>query len=195
MSNFEVYWNPCRRMSPLRLSGIATLAFFLAGCAPITVRTDFDHSVNFNGYRTFSLMPGPRRALQNPLVVQQTRDALQTELETKQFSFTGDAAAADFVVDFTIGSQERMDTESLPVPYGGPWWNLDSWWGSAYWGAQVDQRLYREGTLSVDVFDAHSHKPVWHGSASKELTESDVEHSQRPIRTAVRSILSGFPPQ
>jgi hypothetical protein len=56
------------------------------------------------------------------------------------------------------------------------------------------QQPLGEGTLSVDVFDAHSHKPVWHGWAKKELTRSDIEHSQKPINEAVHEILANFPP-
>jgi hypothetical protein len=55
-------------------------------------------------------------------------------------------------------------------------------------------RQYREGTLSIDVFDAHSHRPVWHGWAKKELTRNDMEHSAEAIRKAVDSVLAKFPP-
>jgi len=53
--------------------------------------------------------------------------------------------------------------------------------------------VYREGTLSIDVFDAHTHRPVWHGWAKKELTREDQEHSEAPIRAAVAAVLAAFP--
>jgi len=34
-----------------------------------------------------------------------------------------------------------------------------------------------------------------HGWATKELTRLDMEHSEAPIRAAVKSVLSTFPPQ
>jgi len=131
----------------------------------------------------------------NPLVTQRARDAIQAELTRRGFSLVSNAAAADFVVDFTIGSRERVDIESYPAPYAGPYWGYPGWWGYRYWGSEVDARQYREGTLSIDIFDAHTHKPVWHGWATKELTQSDIEHSETPIRAAVKSVLSTFPPQ
>lgn len=140
-------------------------------------------------------MPRELYGVSNPMVVQQARDALRGELEKKGFRFVSDPAVADFVVDYTIGSRKRVEIQSLPVPYAGPWWNLESWWGSPYWGPQVDVRVYREGTLSVDVFDARSHRPVWHGWAGKELTQLDIDRPQGPIRAAVRSILKKFPPR
>jgi hypothetical protein len=44
------------------------------------------------------------------------------------------------------------------------------------------------------VFDGHSHRPVWHGWARKELSRSDIEHSEAPIRAAVAAVLAPFPP-
>jgi hypothetical protein len=58
----------------------------------------------------------------------------------------------------------------------------------------LDVRQYREGTLSIDVFDAKTHRPVWHGWAKKELTRADIENSEGPIRKAVTAILAKFPP-
>lgn len=54
---------------------------------------------------------------------------------------------------------------------------------------------YRQGTLSIDIFDGHSHRPVWHGWAHKELTRADIEHSAGLIREAVDSVLAQFPPK
>lgn len=62
-------------------------------------------------------------------------------------------------------------------------------------GGAIDVRQYREGTLAIDIFDAHTNKPVWHGWAKKELTRSDIERSEAPIRTAVAAVLEKFPPR
>jgi hypothetical protein len=48
----------------------------------------------------------------------------------------------------------------------------------AYWGDEVDVHQYREGTLSVDVFDARSHRAVWHGWATKKLSRADMDRSE-----------------
>src|SRR6185503_9213597 len=105
-----------------------------------------------------------------------------------------DPAAADFVVDYTIGSRERTDVNTYPDPYVGWGWGRRDWWGYPYWGNDVDVRQYREGTLSIDMFDARSHRPVWHGWAKKQLTRSDIASSQEPIRHAVDAVLKDFPP-
>ena len=169
-------------------------ALVVTGCASLKVATDYDRSADFSGFHRFALMPREHHGSRNPLVVQRAQDAIEAELARKGFSYISDPAAADFVVDFTIGSQERMDVQSYPSAYVGPYWGYSGWWGSHYWGNEIDVHQYREGTLSIDVFDAHTHKPVWHGWARKELTQSDQEHSEGPIHAAVKAVLSTFPP-
>jgi len=179
-----------------RLLGTMALAVMLAGCASLKVGSDFDANANFSGYRTFSWMPREHHGTSNPLVGQRAHDAIEGELKRKGFNYMQDATAVDFVVDFTIGSHDRLDIQSYPAPYAGPWmWSYAGWWGRPYWGDEVDVRKYREGTLSVDVFDARSHKAVWHGWATKELSQADIDRSERPIRAAVAAVLERFPPK
>jgi hypothetical protein len=170
-------------------------AFAFMACESLRVASDFDHAASFTGYHSFGWLPREDHGTANPLVAQRAHDAIQGELTAKGFSSAQDAASADFVVDFTIGSRERLDVHSYPEAYVAPgWWGYRDWWGYPYWGTQVDVRQYREGTLSIDVFDGKSHRPVWHGWVTKELTRSDIEHSEAPIRAAVAAVLAKFPP-
>jgi hypothetical protein len=99
------------------------------------------------------------------------------------------------MVDFTLGSQARTEIHTYPPPYEGRWWSLQDWWAHPDSAYTLDVRQYREGTLVIDMFDAHSHSLVWHGWAKKELSSSEVEHSRGLIRSAVHSILKRFPPR
>src|SRR5579859_4042379 len=166
------------------LLSLAAVSLLLTACATLKVGNDFDHASNFSGYRAFAWMPREHHGTHNPLVAQRARDAIQTELTRKGFRQV-ENAAADFVVDFTIGAHERTDIQSYPAPYSGPGvWGYQDWWGYRYWGSEVDVHNYREGTLSIDVFDAHTHRAVWHGWAKKELSQADIGRSEAPIRTA-----------
>ena len=185
-----------------RWLGVITCALLLLGlgaCETLRVGNDYDRSASLGNYHTFAWMPQHADAYEspNPLVVQRAHDAIEQALLAKGYQPVGDGATPDFVVDFTIGSRERTDIHSYPAPYGGPWWSgrYSRWWGAPYWGSELDVRQYREGTLSVDLFDGHTHRPVWHGWARKELTRSDVEHSSGSIREAVDSVLAQFPPK
>ena len=181
-----------------RLLGLIATAIVLAACTTLRVGSDHDPTARFSGYHTYVWMP-PRAKIYespNPLVVQRAHDAIQGALAAKGYELVSNTAEADFVVDFTIGSRERTDVHSYPAPYGGPWLRRSPyWWGAPYWGSEVDVRQYREGTISIDVFDTRSHRPTWHGWARKELTRVDLEQSAGSIREAVDSVLAQFPPK
>ena len=194
---FRLHFPAAVRRSGIMASALALL-IGLDGCATLRVGSDYDRAANFASYHTFAWMPLHTNPYEspNPLVVQRAHDAIQAALTAKGYQLANDPAAADFVVDFTIGSRERTDIRSYPAPYAGPWFGQYAyWWGAPYWGSQVDVRQYREGTLSADIFDGHTHRPVWHGWAHKDLTRSDIEHSAGPIRAAVDAVLAQFPPK
>jgi uncharacterized protein DUF4136 len=178
-----------------RWAVVVAASLLMASCASLRVGNDYDRSADFSGFCRFAWMPREHHGSRNSLVVQRARDAIESELAHKGFVDVGDPAAADFIVDFTIGSRERVDGKSYPTLYGMPYRNYPDWWGYRYRGNAIDVHQYREGTLSIDAFDAHTHKPVWHGWASKELTSSDLENSQQAIRAAVEAVLRKFPPQ
>jgi hypothetical protein len=169
------------------------LALVTVGCSTLRVGADFDRSARFS-YHTFKWVLRASYGDTPSQVVQQARESIRAELLAKGFTEASQGADADFSVDFTIGSRMRMEVETYPPPYEGRWWNLEDWWGHPYWGYALDVREYREGTLSVDIFDRQSARPVWHGWAKKELRRTDLDHSARPIRRAVRAILADFPP-
>jgi Domain of unknown function (DUF4136) len=131
----------------------------------------------------------------NPLVAARVEDAIRADLRKRGYVEASDPRVADFIVDFTVGSRERTDITTYPEPYAGWGWGVGQDHGAGpYWGDSVDVHEYREVTLSVDVFDGHSHRPVWHGGAKKERSDEDIEHSAGPVQRAVATVLSKFPP-
>jgi hypothetical protein len=166
-------------------------AFLLASCATTPeIASDYDRSTNFATYHTFTLMQREHRGIPNPLVAIRAEEEIAQELRRRGYTLAADPTSADFTVDFTIGSQERTDINTYPVAYAGPWLL-----GGPSWGSNIDVRQYREGTLAIDVFDGHTHRPVWHGWVQKELTRKDLEQPAEPIIKAVNSVLAKFPPR
>jgi hypothetical protein len=173
-----------------RLPVVLTVAFALAACATLDVGSDFDRAATFTGYRTFAWMARQHPTISNPLNIRRVQDAVNAELEAKGLRLATDLSQADLAVDFTLSSAERTEVTSYPVEYRGGWL-----WGEGYFGSAVDVRQYREGTLSIDLFDARSHQPVWHGWAKKPLSREDLDHPDAPLRAAVAAILARYPPR
>lgn len=177
-------------------SCLVVMTLLLAACVSQRDWMDYDESAMFSGYRTFAWMPREHHASRNPLVVQRAHDAIQAVLTRKGYTETANITEADFIIDFTIGTRDRIDLQSYPRPYFVPDLTVYSeWWGNPYWGPQIDAHQYREGTLAVDVFDPVSRMPVWHGGAGRELTRSEQERSGASIRAVVEAALRSFPPR
>ena len=167
-------------------------ALVLGACAANPeVGCDYNHQVNFASYHSFAVMPRNHGVisldpLHNPLVTSRAEDDIEQELQRKGYTLT-DPLHADFIVDFTIGAQERIELSNRAVG-GAP--GL----GSAFWQNNIDVHEYNEGVLGIDIFDGPSRQPVWHGGTRKELSQQELDHSADPTRNAVASLLTKFPP-
>jgi Domain of unknown function (DUF4136) len=169
------------------IAAVATL--LLAACASLRVSSDYDHRASFANYHTYAWLPREHARSQNPLAVRHAREAIDAEMQRKGYSLTSELSGADFIVDFTLSAKERLDIQSYPVAYRGPWM-----WGRGYYGDQIDLRTYREGSLVIDIFDGHTHQPVWTGKATKDLSQAELEHSGTPLQAATTAVLAAFPP-
>ena len=167
----------------------------MSGCETLHTGSDYDRTANFSSYHSFTWLERAHYGTGNPFVTERAREAILSALEAKGYRYVDTLAAADFAVDFTIGAHQRLSVRTYPEPFGGPWpWYGPGWWGYPYWGTGVSVSQYREGTLSIDMFDARTHRPVWHGWARQPLSGDDLEHSGESIRTAVDAVLAKFPP-
>jgi hypothetical protein len=175
-------------------AGCAVALLLLAGCASfLSVNSDKYPQADFSGYRSYAwidsdpqIRPRGEQARISALTSRRIREAIEMELAAKGYNAVGAASAADFIVAFTVGTRDRIDAQSYPAPFRGPW--LWDWYVN-----QTDLRVYREGTLSIDIFDGATRQPVWHGRARKEITGADEADPGPVIRSAVAAILGEFP--
>ena len=182
------------------------VAISLTGCVTTpSVFTDYDSSQSFDSYQSFSwisdepmIVSGDRGP--NPITAKRLRDAIVSTLERKGYQFVESPDEVDFVVSFTVGARDRIEIrEREVIDYFGPHWR----WGYDYFGVitprnfprtEVTSRQYAEGSLAIDIFDVDRKSPVWHGSASKRLSRSELEgRAEDTTQVAVETILADFP--
>ena len=53
-------------------------------------------------------------------------------------------------------------------------------------------RNITDGTLTIDIYDAASKAPVWHGTATQEVTSTTL--SAEKVTAVVTAVLANFPP-
>jgi len=175
-------------------------ALVLTACAsPIRTEHDSDPEADFAKYRSFAWIsedplmgPSPgvaRGEYISPIDERRIRSAVDANLLAKGYRRAESVNAADLVVSFTIGSQQKVRTDSTPgrsstyySTYGGGAW---------YGGSSVRTYTYTEGTLALEFYDRDTRQAVWVGWASKRLSRSD--DSEEIIRRAVAAILEDLP--
>lgn len=183
-------------LRPIAQTGILLLLSISACTSTLPVRSDYDKQADFSHYRTFTwLNENPITAADgrspeiSALTLSRIVSAIEAELEYKGYNKAAVGEKADFAVAFTVGTRERIDVDSYPLAYRGPWH-----WHSTYWDYDISTRTYQEGMLGVDIFDESSHQPVWHGFTYKRITGSVREDPAPVIRDAVSAVLAEFPP-
>lgn len=176
---------------------LALLVFVLSGCAStIETFSDHDDEVDFSVYETFAwidehpMVSAPDvAAAANPFMESRIQDAIRRELSLRGYRYVQTADTADLVVSFSVGGRKDLSVESYPVAYRHRWT-----WGGAYIGDSVSVESTTEGVLAIDVFDAETRSPVWHGTARKSLTAAEANLRGSVIQDAVAAILTEFPP-
>ncbi len=180
----------------LRLFLVLVLAAAAGGCSTIRSGSHVDETADFSDYRSWSwIADDPHVAADeipvSPLTHAKIREAISEQLRIKGYEFAAERESADFVVSYTVGRRDKLRVSSWPVAYRGPWgWHVA---GSRYYVREYEEHVYTEGSLSVDVFDALSRQPVWHGWAEKSVTERDRQDPTEVIRDGVARLLEPFP--
>lgn len=166
-------------------------ALLIAACETTpTINSDFDPSVNFAKYRTYSWVYGTTPEGMNPLTYERVRASIDRSLAARGYT---QANPGDFAVAFTLGRRDTVRVTDYG-PYGGfyPGWGYGYRWGWAPVYNQVDVRNVTEGSLAIDFYDTATKRPIWHGTATQEVTPGRV--NQALIDQAVDGVIARFPP-
>jgi hypothetical protein len=153
-----------------------SFAIALMGCASTQVTADWDRTTNFAKYDTYAWMDTPRmQAMQQAtLFDRRLRDAVEQQLAAKGLRQARTKTSADVLLVYDAGLHGKIDVRQ---------------WG--YFGRQLDVTEVREGTLLIDVVDAHSNSLVWRATARAEIKDADL--SSEKIAKAVAKMFEKFP--
>lgn len=174
-------------------------ALAVAACAPyIAVKTDYaqDASVGVCHSYAFAnehVANGDQpAAYANPLNAQRLREAIQANMSAKGFQLV-DRQAADCVVGYAMGSRQVFD--GYYGGYVGAGWGWGGGWRGRWgggWGYDGPW-VQNETRIAVDLFDAKTHKPIWHASASQNAYDLSGPNAVQRIDLATSAIFAKFP--
>ena len=144
------------------------------------VTTDYDHSVNFSKYKTFMWIQEPQS--NQPFMKDRIVQSINAQLKARGLRLVGDGA--DLAIGANIATEEKQTLETY---YNGDGWG----WGGSGWST-TRVKTYEVGTLTVDLFDAHSKKAVWQGVATDTLPR-DPEKRTKDYDKQIEKMFKEFP--
>lgn len=160
----------------------------LAACSGSKVLHDYDTLVRFDRYRTFSFAEPRLGILRDSLLVTgSVQEAVRTELVSRGLKPVD--GTGDLEVVLLAGAKDRIDVAG----YGYSYWPARWSWGGYLGG--IENFIYPEGTLIIDLVDPDDEQLLWRGSAVSILKiNGKPEKVSQEIQETVAGIMEDFPP-
>ncbi|MEJ2482282.1 MAG: DUF4136 domain-containing protein, partial [Gemmatimonadota bacterium] len=161
-------------------------AIVIPACSSKSASVDFDDNYSFSGKDTYAWLDASgQRGTGNDMThrrVVRSVDAALAERGFRQVPLESAALAVAYHV--SAEDQRVYDTYG----YGTGRW-------SAYEGTTTTERVFTEGSLTIDLFDTARKELVWRGTASETIDPSaSPEQRDEIVARAVRDMFDGFPP-
>jgi len=176
------------------------LSLGLAACGGLPVKTDANPELSVSVCHTYAFAnehvanADQPAAYGNPLNAERLRVSIAANLAAKGIA-PADVKVADCVVGYAMGSRQVFND------YYAGW----AGWGGYGWGGFGGRGFYGGGwgwdgpyvsdetRIAVDIFDARSHKPIWHASVSQNVSDLSGPNAEAKISAGTAAIFAKFP--
>ncbi len=185
------------------LLGVIASIFILSSCLTTKVNVDYDNSVDFSKYKTYSFYGWAKESnkILTPFDQERIEKAFGVEFAKRGFKFV--PQGGDLTVALYIATEHKQETTATTTTtgfsgyygYGGYWGYGPAWgWGPGYTSAHttVSTEDYREGTLIIDVFDTQKKQLIWEAVATKRIDENTRGREER-INKIAALMMKDFP--
>ena len=175
----------------LRFCFLAGLMAPLLGCNPITVQSDYDHSVDFSKYKTFAWAPHTENKTRDKhkkgevdpgykeLMDKRLRTDVEEILVGRGYTKTS-PENADLLLEYHFGLKQKMDRIGFRS-------------GGRGGGISRSMRIpVTEDNIVLEMIDRETNQLVWRGWAEGEL--EDIAKEPRVIKKSIQEFLGDFPP-
>jgi hypothetical protein len=186
---------------------VGTAALALSACNTVAVRTDYAHDLSGSICHTYAFADehvanaDQPAAYANPINAERLRVSIESNMAARGIQLV-DRPAADCVVGYAMGSRQVFDNYygggfyGAGLGFGGYGYGYGYGYGGFGFGGGFGYDgpwVENETRISVDLFDAKSHKPIWHASASQNVNELSGPYAVQKIDLATAAIFAKFP--
>lgn len=155
------------------------------------VRTDYDRSVDFNKYKTYSWK---QVQTQNPLWIDRIEAAVNSELAAKGWTEVNSGGSVAIMAMEINKTHKTLET--YYDSFDGGWGWRGGWGGGPgddLGESTTTESTYRIGTLVIDLFDSNTKSLIWRGSLSDVLSDK-YSKNIRSLDKGVKKMFDHFPP-
>ena len=174
--------------------------FILASCSSISVSSDYDKGTDFTVYKTYAFYKkGIDKVEISDLDKRRILRAIEAELNAKGMV---KAENPDLLVNIFTKSREKIDVYNNNY-YGWYPWYYGYGYGYGYGGYGMgygfgynNVSTSTEGTLFIDLIDAHKKELAWQGIGKGILSDSrSIDKKVAKINEIVSKIMTEYPPE
>ena len=187
----------------LKIATFLTLTLFIYSDAFSQASSDYDRSVDFTKYKTYSYGGWQKDSgkLLNDLDKERLHKAFTEEFGARGMTYdqdNGDLALTLYLVVDKKTSTTAYTNYNGGMGYGGYGVGGVGYRGASWgWGAGSSTTSYQEndyevGTLVVDAYDASSKKLVWQGTLEKTLN-SNAGKNEKSIPKSISKLMKKYP--
>jgi hypothetical protein len=161
-----------------------SILLLLVTAAIAGVKTDYDRSVDFSHYKTYSW---EKVQTADPLWVDRIEQAVDSQLAAKGWTRVDSGAQVAIVGIEMTRNQRTLNT--FYDGFGRGWR-----WGGGFGSATTTVDIYKVGTLVVDFFDTNTKKLIWRGFSSDTLSDKS-DNNIKTLDKDVKKMFEHFPPE
>jgi len=177
----------------LKWGMLFTLVMAFTGCISVLTASDYDRKIDFSKLKSFAYFEkGIERLELNNLDKPRMLNAVENTMIKRGFDKTD---RPDFLINIAVLSSIKARAD-WGYSGGGYQWDATSssyQWRDSQFGPLNTSKQYQAGTIIIDFLNPETKAIMWHGIGSG-FNFDDYENREERINSAVKQILSEYPP-
>lgn len=170
------------------LAAVSLYGLFAVPAFAQSPRIDYDHTVNFLKFRTYSW--GKVHAT-DPSVENRITIALNRDMAGRYMSEVG--SGGDLTITAVEAAKDKQEFSDFYSGLDGVY-NWQRPWSSGFMESEAKPNDVPVNTLIIDMYNTKTHDLLWRGEISEPASDKTDENDQR-VDKAVTELISKYPPK
>jgi hypothetical protein len=156
----------------------------LMSCSSVKVMTDFDNTINFSEFKTFSFYEDVGQGL-NELDVNRVISTMKLEMKQRTFQ---EVENPDFFINVTSKISENRNSNSIGIGLGNGGFGLSG--GIPIGGKKLNEEFV------IEFVNSKTDQVIWEGILNSKIKEKRTpEQKELHFNEIIKKILAAYPPK